>query len=96
MFKTIKIRSYDIGLHFRDGEFKGLLGAGQHWFFDPLDKVKVEVVSQRPPWLAHEKLDVIVKAGALKDRATISALQRLFYTKITPRPATAQQRPPAS
>ena len=37
------------GLHFRDGEFKGLLGAGRHWFFDPLGKVKVEVVSQRAP-----------------------------------------------
>jgi hypothetical protein len=38
MFKTIKIRSYEIGLHFGDGEFKGLLGAGRHWFFDLLDK----------------------------------------------------------
>ena len=47
--KTIKIRSYEIGLHFRDGEFKGLLGTGRHWFFDPLGKVKVEVVSQRSP-----------------------------------------------
>ena len=47
MFKMIKIRSYEIGLYFRDGEFKGLLGTGRHWFFDPLGKVKVEVVSQR-------------------------------------------------
>lgn len=44
MFKTITIRSYEIGLHFRDGEFKGLLGAGRHWFFDPLGKVKVWIV----------------------------------------------------
>ena len=65
MMKTIKIRSYEIGLHFRDGEFKGLLGAGRHWFVDLLRKVKVEVVSQRSPWLAHEKLDMIVKSGAL-------------------------------
>ena len=28
MLKTIKIRSYEIGLYFRDGEFRGLLGAG--------------------------------------------------------------------
>ena len=73
--KTIKIRSYEMGLHFRDGEFKGLLGAGRHWFFDPLGKVKVEVVSQRAPWLAHEKLDVIVKSGALKDRAVVLDLK---------------------
>ena len=43
MFKTIKIRSYEIGLYFLDGEFRGLLGAGRHWFLDPLGKVKIEV-----------------------------------------------------
>ena len=75
MFKSIKIRSYEIGLHFRDGEFKGLLGAGRHWFFDPLRKVKVEVVSQRAPWLTHEKLDVIVKSGSLKDCAVVLDLK---------------------
>jgi hypothetical protein len=63
--KTIKIRSYEMGLYFRDGEFKGLLREGRHWFVDPLGKVKVEVVSQRTPWLAQDKLDVIVRSGAL-------------------------------
>ena len=61
--KNVRIRSYEMGLHFRDGEFQGLLGAGRYWFFDPLGKIKVEVVSQRTPWLAHEKLDLIVKSG---------------------------------
>ena len=75
MFKMIKIRSYETGLHFRDGEFRGLLGAGRHWFFDPLGKVKVEVVSQRAPWLTHEKLDMIVKSSALKDRAVVLDLK---------------------
>lgn len=75
MFKTVKIRNYEIGLLFRDGEFKGLLGAGRHWFFDPLGKVRVSVVSQREPWLVHEKLDVIVKSGALKDRAVVLDLK---------------------
>src|SRR5580698_3633839 len=73
--KTIKIHSYVMGLYFRDGEFKGLLAAGNHWFFDPQLKVKVEVVSQRAPWLAHEKLDVIVRSGALKDRAVVLDLK---------------------
>ena len=50
-------------------------GAGRHWFFDPLGKVKVEVVSQREPWLVHEKLDVIVKSGALTDRAVVLDLK---------------------
>jgi len=75
MIKTVKIRNYEVGLHFRDGEFQGLLAAGRHWFFDPLGKVRVEVVSQRAPWLAHEKLDMIVRSGALKDRAAVLDLK---------------------
>jgi regulator of protease activity HflC (stomatin/prohibitin superfamily) len=79
MFKRIKIRSYEMGLLFRDGEFRRLLGNGRHcgryWFFDPLNKVRVEVVSQRDPWLVHEKLDVIVRSGALKDRAVVLDLK---------------------
>jgi len=75
IIKAIKIRSYEMGLYFRDGEFKGLLREGRHWFVDPLGKVKVEVVSQRAPWLAHEKLDVIVRSGALKDCAVVLDLK---------------------
>lgn len=63
MFKKIFIRSFEVGLLFRRGEFVGLLGEGTHRFFDPLGRVTVDVVSQRAPWLTHEKLDVIVKSG---------------------------------
>ena len=75
MLKTVKIRSYETGLYFRDGEFRGLLDEGRHWFFDPLGKVRVEVVSRRDPWLVHDKLDVIVRSGALKDRAVVLDLK---------------------
>jgi regulator of protease activity HflC (stomatin/prohibitin superfamily) len=75
LFKHSKIRTYEMGLLFRDGEFGGLLRAGEHWFFDPLGKVQVDVVSQRDPWLVHEKLDLIVKSGELKDRAIVLDLQ---------------------
>jgi regulator of protease activity HflC (stomatin/prohibitin superfamily) len=75
VIKTVKIRSYEMGLYFRDGEFQGLLGKGRHWLADPLGKVKVDVVSLRAPWLAHEKLDVIVRSGALKDRAVVLDLK---------------------
>ena len=72
---TVKIRNYEVGLHFRDGRVPGPDRAGRHWFLDPLGKVKVEVVSQRAPWLTHEKLDVIVKSGALTDRAVVVDLK---------------------
>jgi regulator of protease activity HflC (stomatin/prohibitin superfamily) len=74
-FHRHKIRSYEAGLLFRDKEFRGLLGAGAHWFFDPLGKVRVDVVSQRDPWLVSDKLDLIVKSGALADRAVVLDLK---------------------
>jgi regulator of protease activity HflC (stomatin/prohibitin superfamily) len=75
LMKTAKIRSYEKGLYFQDGEFQGLLGAGRHWFVDPLFKVKVDVVSQRTPWIMHKDLDMIVKSGALEGHATVVDLK---------------------
>jgi regulator of protease activity HflC (stomatin/prohibitin superfamily) len=75
MFKRIKIRSYETGLRFQEGEFIGLMGAGRYWLFDPLRKTHVDVVSQRAPWLTHEKLDVITKSGALAGRAEVVDLK---------------------
>jgi regulator of protease activity HflC (stomatin/prohibitin superfamily) len=74
-FKRVKVRSYETGLYFRDGEFKGLLPTGRYWLFDPLRKITVDVVSQRAPWLVHEKLDVITKSGALAGRAEVVDLK---------------------
>jgi regulator of protease activity HflC (stomatin/prohibitin superfamily) len=74
-FQRFKIRTIEMGLHFRDSEFVGLLSAGTHWFFDPFGKVGVEVVSRRAPFLAHEKLDVIIKSGELKGYAEVLDLR---------------------
>src|SRR6185503_8108166 len=73
--KYVKVRNYEAGLYFRDGEFQRLLPPGRHWLFHPLDKMRVDVVSQRAPWLVHEKLDVIVKSGALAGRAQVVDLK---------------------
>jgi regulator of protease activity HflC (stomatin/prohibitin superfamily) len=73
--KRYKIRGFEMGLHFRDGEFRGLLGAGTHWFFDPFGRVNVEVLSRRTPFLAHEKLDLIIKSGELKSYAEVLDLR---------------------
>src|SRR5207244_3496489 len=64
-----------MGLYFHDGAFRGLLEPGRYWFFDPLGRVRVDVASQRTPWLAHEKLDVIVKSGELGDLAMVLDLK---------------------
>ena len=75
VLKYIKIRNYEIGLHFRDREFQGLMAPGTYWLFDPWCKLRVDVVSQRDPWLVHEKLDMIVRSGVLKDRAIVLDLK---------------------
>lgn len=75
MIRLVNVRSYEMGLHFRNGEFKGILHPGLHWFVNPLGKTQVDVVSQRDPWLVHEKLDLIVKSGKLTDRAIVVDLK---------------------
>jgi len=75
VMKRIKICKYELGLHFRDGGFRGLLEPGDHWFFGPTWRMRVEVVSQRTPWLVHDKLDVIVKSGLLGARAKVVDLK---------------------
>src|SRR4029078_6353839 len=75
LLKYVKIRSFEMGLVFRDREFKGLLATGAHWLLDILGKTRVEVVSQRAPWLVHEQLDMIVKSGALTGRALVLDLK---------------------
>ncbi len=73
--KRFQIRSYEVGLHFRDGEFRGLLGEGTHWLFDPWNRAVVEVHSRRAPRFAHEKLDLIVATGELKGAALVVDLK---------------------
>src|SRR4051812_20668300 len=70
-----RVRSSEMGLLFRDGEFRGLLGEGTHWFLDPLGRTAVEVVSRRAPQFAHAELDVIVRSGELKGHALVLDLK---------------------
>jgi len=73
--KKIKIRSHEKGLLFKDREFKGLLDSGSHWLADPLCQTRVDVVSQRTPWLFHPDLDLIVKYGLPEDEALVLDLK---------------------
>jgi len=75
LIKRFKIRSYEVGLCFRDGEFQGLLTSGIHWCWDLRNQLRVDIVSRRDPWLLHDQLDLIVKDGALEDRAEVLDLK---------------------
>jgi regulator of protease activity HflC (stomatin/prohibitin superfamily) len=71
MLKFVTIRAHQVGLHFRDDDFVGLLEPGTHFLFDPLRRVEVARAPLRGPWLVHDKLDVIVRSGVLNERAVV-------------------------
>ncbi len=75
MFKKIHIRSYEVGLKFRRGEFVGLLAPGHRYVSTYLGKTTVRIVSKREPWLFDEQLDVIVNSGALTGKAEVIDLK---------------------
>ena len=75
MFRKFKIGNHERGFLFCDKEFKAMLQPGRHWVFDPLFKVRVDVVSVRDAWLRHKDLDVIARAGALNDQALVVDLK---------------------
>lgn len=73
--RRIKIRGHEVGMRFRDGEFRDLLPAGTHWLFDPLARVDVQVASRRDVWITHEQLDLMVKSGRLDGWANVLDLK---------------------
>lgn len=75
MYKRIVIRSYEMGLKFRNGEFKQILSPGIHWIFDPFNRTHVPILSKRDPWLADEQLDEIVRSGQLEGKAEVLDLK---------------------
>ncbi len=71
----IHIRSYQAGLKFVDGELVSVLTRGKYWLFDLLDRVRVDVVDMRDPWLKHKDLDLLVKSGLLDNQIRVLDLQ---------------------
>jgi regulator of protease activity HflC (stomatin/prohibitin superfamily) len=75
VLRRFKIREHERGLLFRDREFERVLHPGAHWVWDPLRKVRVDVLSVREVWLDHKDLDVVAKSRALGDEAVIVDLK---------------------
>lgn len=75
MYTRIKIKSHERGLLFRENEFLAVLKPGVYWYFDPLVKLRADIVSPREVWLAHKDLDLIVKSGKLGDEAIVADLR---------------------
>lgn len=75
MFKKINIRSFEVGLKFRDGEFASLIGSGKRFIFARFGKIQVQIVSKRDPWIVNEQLDMIVQSGKLAGQAEVVDLR---------------------
>lgn len=75
LMKRYHVRSYEMGLLFREGEFQGLIEPGKYRYFDPLNRVQMAIVSQREPWLINDKLDLLVKSGLLKNHIVVLDLK---------------------
>jgi regulator of protease activity HflC (stomatin/prohibitin superfamily) len=75
MFHRYKIKPHERGLLFREGDLKAVLEPGAHWYFDPLFKLRIDVVTPRDPWLMRKDLDLIVKSGKLGTEAIVVDLK---------------------
>lgn len=71
MMKQVRIKDYERGLLFRDGDFKELLGPGKHWVFGRPGSFRVDVLSKRLTWITHDQLDVLAHRDALKGEAEV-------------------------
>lgn len=75
LFRRFKVREHERGLLFKDREFKAVRGPGRYFVWDPLRKVRLDVVSVRDVWLDHQDLDVVARSAALGDEARIVDLK---------------------
>lgn len=75
MIRWVKVRQFERGFLFHEGDFVRLLEPGRHFFFDPLFRVRVDIVSVRDVMLEHDDLEVIVKTGRLGAEARVLDLK---------------------
>src|SRR4051794_33786148 len=75
MIRKLKVRNHERGLLFREGDLIAALQPGTHWKFDPLLKLRFDVVSTRKVWLEHKDIDLIVRSGLIGDDALVLNLK---------------------
>ena len=63
VLRRVRIRPYERGLRFVDGQFDAMLAPGVYWYADLTNKVRIERVDVRDVWFAHKDLEFIAKSG---------------------------------
>jgi regulator of protease activity HflC (stomatin/prohibitin superfamily) len=71
MIRWFKVARYERAFLFRDRDFVRVLPPGRYLYFDPLFQLRVEIEDVTGPRVETEKLEVIVKSGALSEEAVI-------------------------
>jgi regulator of protease activity HflC (stomatin/prohibitin superfamily) len=71
---TVKIRSFERALLFREGDLVQILGPGKHRLWNPLRRLRADVLSAREPWIRHPDLDLAVKGHHLEGLAQVMEL----------------------
>lgn len=71
-----RILANEKGLYFLRKQFIDILNEGTYWFFNPFVNQKLDIVSVKYPWLAHEELEAIIKSDKInKDELEVIDLK---------------------
>jgi len=70
MLKRVKVKRFEMGLLFKNGELKKVLKEGQHWINQYIGE-PVQIFSGKDLWLKHDKLDEVAKSGLLNTVAKV-------------------------
>lgn len=71
MIRRFKVARYERAFLFRDRDFVRVLPPGRYLYFDPLFRLRVEIEDVTGPRVESERLEVIVKSGALSEEAVV-------------------------
>ncbi len=71
MISLKRVKTFEKGLYFRNGEFQNILNKGLHSFYTPFVKEKVDIISVCDIQLIHAEKDSIVKSGMLDEKESI-------------------------
>lgn len=72
MLAIYEIKPHQIGLHFRDDQFVGVLSAGRHWIWSLRLNQRIDVVSTRDVLLQHRLVADIVRTD--REKALLKGL----------------------
>lgn len=76
MFITRKlIKPFEIGLLYRDRAFTRILSPGRFIEFDPLQRTRISVLSQRDVFIDHPDTDIFIKSQVLSDYTELVDVQ---------------------